>query len=253
LLQNLYDWFLNGDGTCVGEYDRTSLFSVSKQLIDDLYDITLKIGLTGIIKEQISKKDYLFAGHLIEVKNKVPLYRLWIKTSKAIHLDFRFLKIEEIDFDDTVHCITVKNGNFYCRDNNHAFWSGNSSVVNLQNVSHNVLEIHWEGDDLVGTIEVLTTPSGNILRELFKNSINVGISSRGVGSVKRKMAESADEVQDDFELIGFDFVSNPSTRGAFMFPQQTQLKEGISTNTKSIMDRWSGVESIINDIFKEIN
>mgnify|MGYP003402886399 CR=1 FL=1 len=127
-----------------------------------------------------------------------------------------------------------------------------SSVVNLQNVSHNVIEIHWEGDDLVGTIEVLTTPSGNILRELFKNSINVGISSRGVGSVKRKMAESADEVQDDFELIGFDFVSNPSTRGAFMFPQQTQLKEGVST-TKSIMDRWSGVESIINDIFKEIN
>jgi hypothetical protein len=248
LLQNLYDWYLNGDGTSVGEYERTSLFSVSKTLIDDLYEIALKIGLTGIIKEQISNKDYLFAGHLIEIKNKLPLYRLWIKTSQAIHLDFRFIKIQEVDFDETVHCITVKNGNFYCRDNNHSFWTGNSSVVNLQNVSHNVTEIHWEGDDLVGTVEVLPTPSGNILKELFRSSINVGISSRGVGSVKRKMAEAADEVQDDFELIAFDFVSNPSTRGAFMMPSST-IQENIQN---PITNKWDSVENIIREILGEI-
>ena len=60
-----------------------------------------------------------------------------------------------------------------------------TSVVNLQNVSHNVTELHWEGDDLVGTVEVLGTPSGNILKELFKAGIKLGISSRGLGSVKQ--------------------------------------------------------------------
>ena len=58
-----------------------------------------------------------------------------------------------------------------------------SSVVNLNNASHNVLEMHWKGDDLVGTVEVLSTPSGNILKELFKSGIKLGISSRGLGSV----------------------------------------------------------------------
>jgi hypothetical protein len=127
-----------------------------------------------------------------------------------------------------------------------------SSIINLQNVSHNITEIHWEGDDLVGTVEVLPTPSGNILKELFKSSINVGISSRGVGSVKRKMAEAADEVQDDFELIAFDFVSNPSTRGAFMHPAG-QLQEGVNKQfTDPNSDKWEKVENIIRDILGEI-
>lgn len=126
-----------------------------------------------------------------------------------------------------------------------------TSVVNLQNVSHNVTELHWEGDDLVGTVEVLPTPSGNILKELFKSSINVGISSRGVGSVKRKMAEAADEVQDDFELIAFDFVSNPSTRGAFMHPAG-QIQEGASMVQNPVTNKWEKVENIIRDILGEI-
>lgn len=127
-----------------------------------------------------------------------------------------------------------------------------TSVVNLQNVSHNVVEVHWEGDDLVGTVEILTTPSGNILKELFKSSINVGISSRGVGSVKRKMAESADEVQEDFELIAFDFVSNPSTRGAFMHPSAAQIQEGTVLHNP-VTNKWEKTESIIREILSEIN
>ena len=101
-----------------------------------------------------------------------------------------------------------------------------SSVVNLQNVSHNVTEMHFEGDNLLGTVEILTTPSGNILRELFKNGIKLGISSRGMGSVEEVNEDDggqAMKVGDDFELIAFDFVSNPSTHGAFMHP----LTEGV--------------------------
>jgi len=115
-----------------------------------------------------------------------------------------------------------------------------SSVVNLQNVSHNILEMHWKNNDLVGTVEVLSTPSGNILRELFKSGIKLGISSRGLGSIKQEGNE--DEVQNDFELIAFDFVSNPSTHGAFLQPVH-ESKGSIAAANK-----WANVESDIRNI-----
>tara|TARA_B100000519_G_C14154348_1_gene396117 strand:- start:297 stop:884 length:588 start_codon:yes stop_codon:yes gene_type:complete len=113
-----------------------------------------------------------------------------------------------------------------------------SSVVNLQNVSHNVLEMHWKGNDLVGTVEVLTTPAGNILKELFKGGIKLGISSRGLGSIKQESV--GDEVQDDFELIAFDFVSNPSTHGAFLSP--------VNESVQKVDRKWSRVETSIRNI-----
>jgi hypothetical protein len=127
-----------------------------------------------------------------------------------------------------------------------------SSVINLKNVSHNVVECHWEGDDVVGTIEVLTTPSGNIARELVKNNVRLGISSRGLGSV-RQMAENTVEVQDDFELLCFDLVSSPSTRGAYMNLNESvdhskKLAEG--SDNKAI-DKYLNIENIIRDILSE--
>ena len=123
-----------------------------------------------------------------------------------------------------------------------------SSVVNLQNVSHNVKEMHFEGDNLVGTVEILTTPSGNILKELFKNGIKLGISSRGLGSVEMVQEANGDTVSkvgDDFELIAFDFVSNPSTHGAFLHPMNESVDK---------QDRTCGVycraEDIINHIIR---
>ena len=91
-----------------------------------------------------------------------------------------------------------------------------SQVINLKNVSHNIKDIWWDGNDVVGKIEILPTPSGNILLELFKNGITVGVSSRGMGSLKQ-MGETL-EVQDDFELLCWDFVSTPSTPGAYVKP-----------------------------------
>ena len=126
-----------------------------------------------------------------------------------------------------------------------------SSVVNLQNVSHNVKEMHFEGDNLLGTVEVLGTPSGNILKELFKAGIKLGISSRGMGSVETVTEDNggeSQEVQDDFELIAFDFVSNPSTHGAFMHPMNE------SVDKTQVVGRTCGdyckVETIINDIMR---
>ena len=128
-----------------------------------------------------------------------------------------------------------------------------SSVVNLNNASHNVLEMHWKGDDLEGTVEVLGTPAGNILKELFKAGIKLGISSRGLGSVKEIHEDNGDdtvEVQDDFELIAFDFVSNPSTHGAFLSPtNEGKLNEGVGTRNGTCCHDCL-IEDIINDIFR---
>jgi hypothetical protein len=121
-----------------------------------------------------------------------------------------------------------------------------SSVVNLQNASHNILEMHWSGDDLSGTVEVLGTPAGNILKELFKSGIKLGISSRGLGSVKEIHEDDSVEVQPDFELIAFDFVSNPSTQGAFMHP----LSEGVDKSKTRTCGKWCKIESIINNIMR---
>jgi hypothetical protein len=117
-----------------------------------------------------------------------------------------------------------------------------SSVINLKNVCHNVLDVNWQGDDLVGKVEILPTPSGNILKNLLQAGIRLGISSRGLGSVK-EINENTVEVQDDFELIGWDFVSNPSTHGAFMYPAgggkvvgEGLIKEGIDMKTIAKID-----------------
>jgi hypothetical protein len=120
-----------------------------------------------------------------------------------------------------------------------------SSVVNLNNVSHNVLGMAWQNDDLVGTVEVLGTPSGNILKELFKAGIRLGISSRGMGSVKEVFSEGDGtlQVQPDFELIAFDFVSNPSTHGAFLSP--------VNEGRQSKLDKYKNVNVLITDIIKE--
>jgi hypothetical protein len=128
-----------------------------------------------------------------------------------------------------------------------------SSVVNLQNVSHNVTKMWWEGDSLLGSVEVLGTPSGNILKELFKSGITLGISSRGMGTTRE--SEGKTLVNDDFELVAFDFVSNPSTRGAFLEP--VNLNESISTEIKvethgRVCTKYCKLEGIIHEILGEL-
>lgn len=114
-----------------------------------------------------------------------------------------------------------------------------SPVVNLKNVCCNITELWVENEDEVrGNIEILSTPSGNIVRELIKNNIKLGVSSRGMGSVKQ-IGENSVEVQEDFSLICFDIVSNPSTPGAFITENAT-----VESNTK--------LEALIYDFLSEI-
>jgi hypothetical protein len=107
--------------------------------------------------------------------------------------------------------------------------------------------MHWDGDGLVGTVEVLGTPAGNILKELFKAGIKLGISSRGLGSVKN-LGENTVQVQDDFELIAFDFVSNPSTHGAFLKPVNESKQSGLLTQE----NKYVQINKLITDILTDI-
>lgn len=117
-----------------------------------------------------------------------------------------------------------------------------SPVVSLKNASHIVKELWWKGDDLMGRVELLNTPAGNIVKEICKAGHTIGISSRGTGSVQQTN-EGTLEVQPDFELVCWDFVSNPSTHGAFMNP--VSLQEG-----KQQVSKYSNLDSIINDILR---
>ena len=120
-----------------------------------------------------------------------------------------------------------------------------STVINLKNVSHIVTGYNWDGDQLMGKIEILPTPSGNILKELIKNGITVGVSSRGMGSLEQN--GSVMEVQDDFELLCWDFVSTPSTHGAYVAP----VNVNVNINESKIQSpkfKYTNVNNIIRDI-----
>jgi len=113
-----------------------------------------------------------------------------------------------------------------------------SQVINLKNVSHLIQEYWWDGDNVMGKIEILPTPSGNILKELIKSGVSLGVSSRGMGSLEQN--GSVMEVQDDFELLCWDFVSTPSNPGSYMHT----LTEGKNTVTYN----YTKLNSIIHEI-----
>ena len=113
-----------------------------------------------------------------------------------------------------------------------------SSVINLKNVSHNITEMWWDGDEVYGKIEILPTPSGNILKALIENNITVGVSSRGMGSLEDRGGVL--EVQNDFELLCWDFVSTPSNPGSYM--------EIVTEGKKAQINKYQGVNSIVNEL-----
>ena len=97
------------------------------------------------------------------------------------------------------------------------------SVINLKNASHLVTDIWWDNNNVMGKVKVLDTPSGRILKDLVSSGVKLGISSRGLGSVSESLSGET-MVEDDFQLICFDFVSEPSTPNAFMLKEAKEKK-----------------------------
>jgi hypothetical protein len=114
-----------------------------------------------------------------------------------------------------------------------------SSIINLKNVSHIIRDMWWDGDQVIGKIEILPTVSGNILKALIENNVQVGVSSRGMGSLKQ--VGEVLEVQDDFELLCWDFVSTPSNPGSYMHV----IKEGLDFSSQN---NYSKVNTLLSEI-----
>ena len=114
------------------------------------------------------------------------------------------------------------------------------SVINLKNASHMVTDVWFEGKDVMGKVQVLNTPSGNILRSLVESGVKLGISSRGMGSVSE--SQGATVVEDDFQLICFDFVSEPSTPNAFM------MREAKEFGEPNVFTKADKINRLLNDI-----
>ena len=118
------------------------------------------------------------------------------------------------------------------------------SVINLKNASHMITEMWWDGPNVMGKVKILNTPSGKILQELVNDGVKLGISSRGLGSVSE--AQGRTIVEDDFQLICFDFVSEPSTPNAFM-----GLSEGKTYKEPNVFTKADRINRLLNDIVKE--
>lgn len=171
---------------------------------------------------------------------------LKIPKPKGIYLDKRFLKVSEVDNTDKfVYSVDVPNHVYYIRSNNKCHWSGNSSLIDLDRVSHSILETWWDGKILMGKIKLFTSPGwkkmgivstkGDQAAMLIMNGATLGISSRGVGSLKNVKGQNI--VQDDFELVCFDLVSSPSTPGAYVFSdpnERDQYQESLDEKPQDI-------------------
>ncbi len=121
-----------------------------------------------------------------------------------------------------------------------------STTVSLKHVCHNILDLWWQGDVLKGKIQILDTPNGSILKQLFKAGIRVGISSRGVGSVKKK--GNVDQVQQDFQIVCWDFVSTPSTPGAYM----TKINQSKDININNKKQKLNTINCLIGQILNNL-
>ena len=118
------------------------------------------------------------------------------------------------------------------------------SVINLKNASHLVTKLWWDGDNVMGKVQVLNTPSGNILKGLVESGVKLGISSRGLGTTDEKSGKTY--VNDDFQLICFDFVSEPSTPGAYM------LSEGMEKRLNGIFTKADRINRALNDVLEGV-
>jgi hypothetical protein len=117
------------------------------------------------------------------------------------------------------------------------------SVINLRNASHMVTAIWMEEKNVMGKIKVLDTPSGKILQELVNGGVTVGVSSRGMGSVREEVGRTI--VEDDFQLICFDMVSEPSTPGAFM------MKEAKDLSESNIITKADRINRLLNEVLDD--
>lgn len=258
LQTTLLEWMLLGDGRhrfsekhqVVDEYCTSS-----PQLAQDVYDIMFKIGHGATINvyqpQDKHAPDFPETGRMILGENQNPMHIVSRSYSKGISLDFRFMQTEVIDYDGRVYCVTVPNGTWLMKYNGKVCWTSNcdhpdTSVVSVKNASHLVTEAVIKDGVVYGAIELLNTPSGKIIQSLVDSRVKLGISSRGVGSTKKQGDYQV--VQEDFQLICWDIVAEPSTPAAFMIPEGKVVTNEELRRTFNRTDR---IDRVLNEILRK--
>ena len=247
LLDIMLEWMLMGDGrnrknpkgSVIKEYCTTS-----SKLMEDTFEIMMKIG-KGVTINKLHPVDREIEGRVILAENSKDIYTVCERTSKGVYMDSRFMKSEAIEFNDMVYCVTVPNSTWLMRYNNKISWTHNcdhpeTSIISTERVSHNVTKTWWEGQTLMGEMEIIMSPvyinqgiiscQGDHVANLLRKGIMIGVSSRGVGSLKKIAGE--DVVQEDFELICWDVVTSPSTPGSWIFDRKDSAAPFVESENK---------------------
>lgn len=233
------DWFVLGDGRKNRhiKYQTSNVFSTSEKLIDDISHISFLAGCGTKKRTHICTENYTFAGRIIKKENKRPLHFNDFITSKGVYIDNRHMKSENVDYDGNIYCLTVPNGFFYARSNGYTFWSGNSPKINLDKVSHLIVELKQDKNDFFGKARLLDTPNGIIAQKIIEGGGKLGVSSRGMGTIREERGVKV--VQNDFRLAtAADIVADPSAPNAFV--------QGIMENKEWIWEAglWKEVDLV---------
>lgn len=239
-------------GTGLAKYHVQDFLTPSKELALGITDLLLRMGYCGRYHE---------VDINISQKSKKRMYGAYKLTSPLISLSVGNMSVTEEHYDGRVYCIEVENHTFYTMDTEgNCLWSGNSSSLSGHDVAMNIVELHWEGNVLVGKLELNTSiayqthgsieTSGDQVANLLRKDWLVGVSSRGVGTV-RQMPGGIVTVEDDFSLICWDVVLEPSTPGAYIGKTKEELAPYMESKNNSYFDRLftekvNRIESLLN-------
>jgi len=250
LLDVFLEWFLKGDGR--NRHNRKNeimreLYTTSKQLSNDFSEIFFKLGSAASINER-KQKDRMIEGRKILAENSRLLYIVSESTARNAYLSSRFVNVEKVKYNDNVYCVTVPNKTWLMKRNGKVCWTSNcdhpeDSVINLRNASHLVTDIWMENKSVMGKVKILNTQAGQTLRALVEDGVQLGISSRGMGSVSESKGQTI--VEDDFQLICFDFVSEPSTPGAYM------MREAKDLRTPNVFTKADRINRLLNEVLQD--
>ena len=274
ILRIFYDWFVMGDGRirgdkriCKKEQLTTDVFSTSKRLALDLNEIILKIGYSSTFHEEKRDNDRVIEGRLIESKNTHPMYFAYKSLTKGIYTDKRFLKTSKEYYNGDVMCVEVDNHIWYVMENGKAHWTKNcnhpsESAIDAERLCMNIIELHWVGRTLVGKMELPITEGfrrygicsnlADTVAQWIISGLRIGVSSRGLGSVTQQMGKLI--VGDDYEIVCWDVVTQPSTPNAWIETEEEKLQpylESKENNDKPLVkesnDKYSKFDAWLND------
>lgn len=247
LLNVLFDWMLKGDGknrTNRGKFVR-ELSTTSPQLAADVTELLFKIGKSGSIHTYLPKDRMIEEDRMILAENSKPIHIIYEHTSNNICASQ--LSCEPVPYEGRVYCVRTGNGTWIMKQGNRTVVTSNcdhpeSSVVELKNVSHIIREARVEDDTVIGAVELLDTPAGKILQSLVESGVKLGISSRGVGSTRKQGDYLV--VEDDYQLICWDIVADPSVPSAFL----SEGREVSLSEMKKVFTKSDRIDRVLNDI-----